>query len=96
MGALLRSIDWSATPLGPMSGWSDALKITAGVMLRSRFPSLLWWGPKFVQIYNDAYVPIPGAKHPAAFGQTGSECWAEIWDIIGPMAEAPFRGGEAT
>jgi hypothetical protein len=96
MGALLRSIDWSTTPLGPTSAWSHALRTTVGIILRSPFPTLLWWGPQFVQIYNDAYSPIPGAKHPRAFGQSGSECWAEIWDIIGPMAEAPFRGEPAT
>src|ERR1700690_1903929 len=90
MGALMRSLDWSKTPLGPISEWSQALKTTVGLLLRSGFPTLLWWGPKFVQIYNDAYRAIPGAKHPKAFGQPGSECWAEIWDIIGPMAEAPF------
>src|SRR4051794_15153070 len=96
MGALLRSIDWSTTPLGPTSAWSHALRTTVGIILRSPFPTLLWWGPQFVQIYNDAYSPIPGAKHPRAFGQSGRECWAEVWDIIGPMAEAPFRGEPAT
>src|SRR6188508_3859151 len=96
MGALMRSIDWSRTPVGPVSSWSQALRTTVGLLLRSRFPMLLWWGPRFVQFYNDAYVPIPGAKHPGAMGQTGRECWAEIWHIIEPMIEAPFSGQPAT
>src|SRR3954470_24527307 len=96
MGALMRSIDWAKTPLGPVSGWSHALRTTGGLLLRNRFPMLLWWGPQFVQIYNDAYRPIPGAKHPRAMGQTGAECWAEIWHVLAPMAEAPFRGKPAT
>src|SRR3954467_14264877 len=96
MGALMRSIDWAQTPLGPISGWSHALRTTVGLLLRNRFPMLLWWGPQFVQIYNDAYRPIPGAKHPRAMGQTGAECWAEIWHVLAPMAEAPFRGEPAT
>ncbi len=96
MATLMRTLDWAATPLGPVSSWSPALRTTVGLLLRSRFPMLLWWGPRFVQLYNDAYVPIPGAKHPRALGQTGSECWAEIWHIIGPMAEAPYSGGPAT
>jgi hypothetical protein len=49
-----------------------------------------------VQIYNDAYRPIPGAKHPQSMGQAARECWAEIWHVIGPMVEAPFRGEPAT
>jgi signal transduction histidine kinase len=94
--ALMRSIDWGATSLGPVAGWTQALRTTVGLLLRSTFPMLLWWGPEFVQIYNDAYRPVPGAKHPDSFGQPGSECWPEIWHIIGPMAEVPFRGGPAT
>jgi signal transduction histidine kinase len=96
MAALMRSIDWAATPLGPVAGWTQALRTTVGLLLRSTFPMLLWWGPEYIQIYNDAYRPIPGAKHPNSFGQPGSECWSEIWHIIGPMAETPYRGGPAT
>ena len=96
MGALMRSIAWSETPLGPVSGWSQALRTTVGLLLRNRFPMLLWWGPRCVQFYNDAYVPIPGDKHPKAMGQVARECWAEIWHIIGPMVEAPLSGQPAT
>ncbi len=96
MGALMRSIDWSRTPLGPVSEWSQALRTMVGLLLRNRFPLLLWWGPQFVQLYNDAYRPIPGARHPGSMGQPASECWNEIWHVIGPMIEAPFRGEPAT
>jgi signal transduction histidine kinase len=96
MGALMRALDWSRTPLGPPSGWSQALRTMVGVLLRNRFPMLLWWGPRFIQLYNDAYRPIPGDKHPRSLGQPGSECWSEIWHVIGPMAEAPFSGHPAT
>jgi signal transduction histidine kinase len=96
MGAVMRAMDWAKTPLGPIDGWSQALRTTVGILLRNRFPMLLWWGPQFVQLYNDAYRPIPGAKHPKSMGQPGSECWAEIWHIIGPMVEAPYAGAPAT
>jgi signal transduction histidine kinase/GAF domain-containing protein len=96
MGALMRSIDWAASPLGPVALWSQALRTTVGLLLRSRFPMLLWWGPRFVQFYNDAYIPIPGTKHPKALGQPASECWGEIWHIIGPMIQAPYSGHAAT
>jgi len=92
-GALMAAIDWAATPLGPIGQWSHALRTIVALLLRNRFPLLLWWGPQFVQLYNDAYMPIPGEKHPArALGRPAAECWAEIWHIIGPMIEAPFRG----
>jgi signal transduction histidine kinase len=94
-GALARSVDWSRTALGPVAGWSQALRSTAALVLHNRSQMLLWWGPRFVQIYNDAYRPVLGDKHPRAMGQPFSECWTEVFHILGPMAERPFQGGPA-
>jgi signal transduction histidine kinase/DNA-binding response OmpR family regulator len=95
-GALARSVDWSKTAIGPVDGWSQALRSAAALVLHSHSQMLLWWGPEFVQIYNDAYRPVLGDKHPRAMGQPFRECWAEVFDILGPMAERPFRGGPAS
>ncbi|MDI1433982.1 ATP-binding protein [Polyangium sorediatum] len=97
MGALMRSFDWSRTPLGPVSGWPTSLKMMTGVVLNNRFPMLIWWGPEFIQaVYNDAYRPILGNKHPASLGAPGSEVWAEIWDVVSPMAQSVLEGGPST
>lgn len=95
-GALMRATDWSKTPLGPVARWSEALRTMVGVLLRNRFPLMLLWGPELVQLYNDAYRPIFGAKHRRAMGQPARECWSGIWPIIGPMLESPLRGQPAT
>jgi signal transduction histidine kinase len=96
MGDLIRSKDWSRTPLGPVEGWPLALRMVVDLMMANRFPMILWWGPEFIQLYNDPYRPIPGDKHPRSLGQPASQCWAEIWHVIGPLVETPFRGGPAT
>jgi signal transduction histidine kinase len=96
MGALMRTAHWEDTPLGPVEGWSPALRTMAGVLLGNRFPMLIMWGPKLVQLYNDAYRPIVGDKHPRCLGQSLAETWPEIWPIVGPMIEAPLRGEPAT
>ena len=96
MGALMRSIDWSKTPIGPVESWSPTLRMMVRLMLWNRLQIFLWWGPHFVQMYNDAAWPALGTKHPRSMGQAASECWSEIWHIIGPLIEAPFRGGQAT
>jgi PAS domain S-box-containing protein len=97
MGERIRSFDWTSTPLGPIEGWSPALKTLLRIMLANRFPHILWWGPHYIQFYNDPYRPIPGAKHPdKALGRAASECWAEIWHVIGPLIDRPFNGGAAT
>ncbi len=95
-GALARSIDWSKTAIRPVASWSQALRSTVALVLHNHSGLLLWWGPEFIQIYNDAYRPVLGDKHPRSMGQPASECWSEIWHIIGPMIEAPFRGGPAS
>jgi hypothetical protein len=73
MGALIRSMDWSQTPVGPVSDWSQALRTTVGMILRARFPFILWWGSHFIQIYNDPYRPVPGDKHPQSMGQPAGQ-----------------------
>jgi hypothetical protein len=65
-------------------------------LLANRFPLLLWWGPQYVSIYNDAYRPVLGAKHPGALGRPVSEVWSEIWSILKPLIDTPFEGGPAT
>jgi hypothetical protein len=29
----------------------------------------VWWGEPLINIYNDAYVPMLGKRHPRAFGR---------------------------
>jgi len=89
MGALMRSFDWSKTALGPVSGWSQALKTMVGVLLRGPSAMYLTWGPQLVQLYNDAYRPIMGAKHPEVMGQAAKESWAEIWHLVEPSFAGP-------
>jgi signal transduction histidine kinase len=96
MGALMRSIDWASTPLGPVSAWPQSLRTTVSTCLHSRFPILVWWGPELVMLYNDAYVTLIGGKHPQAVGSPGCDVFPEIWSIIGPMLEAVMTRGEAT
>ncbi|WPU92861.1 hypothetical protein SNE25_26415 [Mucilaginibacter sabulilitoris] len=73
MGALIRSYDWASSDLGDPNTWSLNLLNTISIMLNSRFPMFLWWGPQLIQFYNDAYRPSLGnnGKHPGALGQRG-------------------------
>ena len=98
MGRLCREMDWSRTPLGPVSGWSYSLRATVHTVLHSRHPMFLFWGPELVQIYNDGYRPSLGAggRHPRALGMRGDEFWTDIWDIIGPQIHQVMTTGEAT
>jgi PAS domain S-box-containing protein len=94
MAAAMRALDWSGSPLGPPSAWPEALKTAAGIMLSSKFPMFLAWGPELGFLYNDAYVDVLGAKHPA-LGRPFREIWSEIWADIGPLVDRALAG-EAT
>lgn len=94
MGARMRRLDWTATALGPVDGWPEALRSATSIMLNSRFPIALYWGEERALLYNDAWSPIPGGKHPWALGQPGQAVWPEIWDAIGPLFERVMQTGE--
>ena len=88
MAELVQRTDWAATPLGPREIWSDSLEQAASMVLASAFPMTLRWGPDFVLIYNDAYRPILGDKHPWALGRPAREAWSEVWPQIEAAHEA--------
>ena len=78
MGGLIRRKDWSTTPLGTPDTWPQSLRIAVSILLNSQFPMFVWWGKELTTIYNDAYIPIAGEKHPSLLGKPGNEAWAEI------------------
>src|SRR6187455_956333 len=82
MGARMRELDWSTTPVGPPEIWPQSLRSTVSMLLPSRAQIILFWGPEFVVFYNDAYRPVFGAKHPHMLGRPGREAWREIWDTV--------------
>lgn len=98
MRALARAFDWGATPLGSTAEWPLSLRTTVAIMLGSRHPMFLFWGPELVQVYNDAYrVGLgEGGRHPGALGARGEECWTDVWPLIEPDIEQVMAGGEAT
>ena len=98
MGDLIISKDWSETPVGPVENWPHSLRTTLGIMLHSRFPMFLGWGPQLTCFYNDAYRPSLGenGKHPSILGIPANEAWAEIWHIIKPKVDKVLGGHGAT
>ncbi len=98
MGELVRAKDWSITPVGNPETWSQSLHISLSIILQSRFPMFLFWGPDLICFYNDAYRPSLGenGKHPSILGMKGKDAWFEIWDTIKPLIDSVMEGGEAT
>ena len=91
MAERVRQHDWASTPLGPLEQWPDVLKTTVALCFASSFPQAIVWGPHLITLYNDAFVPILGDK-PYSLGRPFSETWHEVWDQVGPIADAAFEG----
>ena len=92
MGSLIRAYRWAATPLGDASAWPVELKTLVSLLLTSPQPMFIAWGPERTWLYNDAFTPILGDKHPAALGSPAMQVWAEAKDAIGPMFDRVFAG----
>ena len=97
MQQLVSQFDWAATPLGPMELWPGSLKTTARILLHSRFPMWMAWGPELTILYNDAYArDTLGKKHPWALGKPARQVWSEIWSDIAPRIERVLSTGQAS
>jgi PAS domain-containing protein len=95
VGKLMRTLDWSASPLGPPEQWPHSLQTIVALLLQSRFPMFVAWGKELGFLYNDSYAEILGAKHPRALGSRFYGIWSEIWPDISPLIDAAMSG-EAT
>ena len=88
-GALMRAHDWTSSPLGAPACWPQSLRSMVGMLLNSKFPMFLGWGPQLGLLYNDAYIDILGGKHPSALGSRLQDVWAEVWgDVRGSIDQA--------
>ena len=96
MGQLIRDYDWSQTSLGPIESWPQSLRSAVSILLPSKAQIAMFWGPDLVTLYNDAYRPVLGKKHPAALGLPGREVWSELWDTgLRSLFEGVLQNGEA-
>src|SRR5690606_5153709 len=85
-------LDWSLTPLGPLDKWPRSLRFLVDLMLASRQPVYIAWGPELISLYNDGFIPILGGNHPEGLGRPHAELWSETWDEYRPVAEATMKG----
>ena len=92
MKDLVRHHDWVSTPLGAREAWPQSLRTTVDIMLGSGHAMCVIWGPDRILLYNDAYAPILGKRHPAALGLPTARVWPELWGDIEPLVDRTFAG----
>ncbi|ARO33303.1 sensor histidine kinase/response regulator hybrid protein (plasmid) [Rhizobium sp. NXC14] len=92
IGELLRHPAFDAVGLGPAESWPASLKHIAEMVLNSRQPKFVAWGPDLAFLYNDAYVPVFPDRHPGALGRPFREVWADIWEQFSPIVASTLEG----
>ena len=94
MGRRMLELEWSATPLGEPGQWPDELCSRVATMLASKAQVVLFWGPEYCALYNDAYIPTMGSKHPDHLGRPGREMWPETWSVLQTLFDGVVRSDE--
>jgi PAS domain S-box-containing protein len=94
MADRVRAYEWGTTPLGPIESWSKELLTVVNLTLASSSPTRTMWGPELILIYNDAYRPIPGPRHPFALGKSAREVYGESWHVVGSLLEQALATGK--
>ncbi|KAE9368499.1 hypothetical protein N431DRAFT_414964 [Stipitochalara longipes BDJ] len=91
-----KSIDWAATPLGPMESWGFDLRAMCNLIMGSPHPAAMYWGDDYTAIYNESYILLAGQKHPHLMGQSYKTAWAEIWSDIEGVFSSAKESGQST
>ncbi|WP_449432522.1 ATP-binding protein [Pseudomonas putida] len=94
IACLLQGMDWRDSPLGPPQGWPAQLQAVMATLLPTQAQFVLFWGEAYVALYNDAYAPTIGNKHPQALGRPAQEHWSELWDDLEPLLRGVRETGQ--
>ncbi len=94
-GDALRAYDWAQNPLGTPATWPLALRACVRLMLNTHQATCIFWGPDYINLYNDGFVPLLGEKHPRAMGQSAREVWSDAWPVVGGLLGSVLTRGEA-
>jgi len=94
MARRIQTHDWYNHPFGPAETWPQSLRSALSICLNSAFATAIYWGPELRLLYNDAWAPIPGPRHPEALGARAEDIWHDIWHIIEPQFAELIQSGE--
>ncbi|KAI1840454.1 hypothetical protein JX266_013338 [Neoarthrinium moseri] len=90
----VRSVDWENSSIGPMSTWCRELKQMVRFAVTDTSPVILYWGDTFTIVYNEAYIPLVGAKHPGMLGKDATDVFPEFWSYFDKLITEQRSTGE--
>ncbi|KAK4168611.1 putative signal transduction histidine-protein kinase [Cladorrhinum sp. PSN259] len=84
---VIHSVNWAATPLGPMTEWPAKLEQVFEQILVDSRPIAIYWGSSSTTIYNEAFSKLCGSQHPAMLGMP----LENTWNDAGPLLKEKLR-----
>ena len=85
-GDIVRTTDWSATPLGDYACWPQSLRSSLSLVRNASGIAALYWGPEQRLLYNDAMAtPSASATHGHSVARLprrsaiSPRCWCRKW-----------------
>ncbi|CAG8458789.1 621_t:CDS:2 [Dentiscutata heterogama] len=85
---ILNNYDWSTTSLGPMDSWEPAFKASVNICLQTALPIVLYVGPDWTLIYNEAWRSMLMTNNQHALGKPAAQVWPEMYDnVLKPKLE---------
>lgn len=79
-----------------MEAWPAQLRQMVLILMADPTPSVVYWGSEQTIVYNEAYVPLIGQKHPSLQGQDPKIGFAEIWDQFDKIIKDGEETGQTT
>ncbi|KAI1473666.1 hypothetical protein F4774DRAFT_31850 [Daldinia eschscholtzii] len=79
---VINTLDWAATPLGPLSLWPPLLQQTFNQVLADSRPIVIYWGDQLTTLYNEAFSQLCGSKHPSLLGKSVEDAWPDFCEKI--------------
>ena len=88
----VRSLLPLAAPFGARETWPAPLRAIMDLMLGSRFPMFVAWGPELRVVYNEACAELLGDRHPQAYGQPLASVCTDDWAAVMPVVAGALAG----
>lgn len=92
MGCEVRAHDWSSTPLGPLESWPQSLRTSVGMLINNIEPKALTWGPDFLTIHNDSYLPFVRPPRPHGIGAPFPDVCPDLWPVLAGLFDEAKKG----
>jgi DNA-binding CsgD family transcriptional regulator len=92
MSALVLTHGWVATSLGALDAWPQSLRTPVQLLLQSKQPMCLAWGPELLSVYNDGFKAFLGATPADALGKPFRQLWSPVLHEFEPIVREVLTG----